>query len=272
MSKKRRWLWALSATCLLLSACQSNAPRTADREKYVYATVTKGLGAEARFDACSEISVDLLVAECMLAVAQTAAQVHQKALSDYCPRLPDGVWKDECYFLAAEAVKRHDKEEAAEMCNESGQFVDDCGQHLWQTAVGAIAPRSVEGWEIALPKAERLYKKWEPILAETTDFESRFWQRFFQRTFEPQRVLDLSACDKLDPDYAERCAGAGAELYWRRIHMLVGFKDGLSRFCDAASTSRGVEAVGNLPRLEAEPHPALAPVIKEFYEGRCTAE
>ena len=256
----------------VLGACIETAPRQANRERYLYATITKGLEVQERFAACREISKDVLVGECMLAVAQTAAQVHQKALSTYCPELPDGVWKDECFFIAAESVKRHDRKEAAEMCSASGQFVDDCGQHLWQSAVGGLAPRSPDGWEAALPKAERLYKKWAPILAKSTDFSSRFWQRFFQRTFEPQRVLDVTDCDALDAPYDERCAAAAAELYWRRVHMLVSFPDGASRFCAATESNPTVEAVAKLPRLEAVPHAALEPVVDDFRGQLCTPE
>jgi len=263
--------WTLLLVGLVLGACKDAAPRQADREWYLYATLAKGLEAAERFTACHKISKKVVVGECMLAVAQTAAQVRHEALSTYCPQLPDGLWKDECYFLAAESVKRHDREEAGAMCNAAGQFVDDCGQHLWQSAVGGIAPRTSDGWEAALPKAERLYQKWAPILTESTDFASRFWQRFFQRTFEPQRVLDVTACDALEAPYDEHCAAAAAELYWRRVHMLVSFPDGAASFCEATQSNPSVEAVAKLPRLEAIPHPALEPVVGDF-RARCAPE
>ena len=263
---------ALAFGAAVAAGCSSGSEALSDPQVYLRAIAEQGLDVQERFALCRSLRKDVRAGECMLAVAQRSAETQHRALGDYCPEIPKGVWRDECFFIAAEVVRRKDRSLAAELCARSGQFVDDCGQHLWQTAIGQIAPRSTSKWNAALPRAQRLYDEWAPVLDKDTDFSSRFWQRFYQRTLEPIRVLDLSACDALAPPHDARCTEAAAELYWRRVHMLVSFPDGKEQFCAASMSDESFTRVAALPRLEAKPHPALEAVITTFKASECAKE
>ncbi|MDG1481471.1 MAG: hypothetical protein P8R54_17885 [Myxococcota bacterium] len=203
---------------------------------------------------CAEISDVILAGDCALVVV---AQVDEPGL--LCGAVPDGMWREECWFLAAEASNRTgDAMGAAALCQKSGRFALDCAQHLWQTPVhGLIHGPGARAFAVILPKAEALYAAWAPLMVEETDFEERFWSKFFGNGFEGQgEPIDLGWCSTLPTNRQGACAAAGVAHYAREVGPSVERAGGLEAMCalvapDVASLSRWINAVSD-PRLDTE--------------------
>jgi hypothetical protein len=169
------------------------------------------------------------------------------------------MWREECWFLAAEASNRSgDSLSAAALCQKSGRFALDCAQHLWQTPVhGLIHGPGAEAFAAVLPRAEALYDAWAPLMVAQTDFEERFWSKFFGNGFEGQgEPVDLGWCSPLPTARRGACDAAGVAHYAREIGPRVEQAGGLEAMCaltapGVASLSRWLTAAPD-PRLDAE--------------------
>ena len=129
---------------------------------------------------CGTIRHEELRGECQLYAAFTVGSRRGEELGPRCDAVDEGVWRDECYFLAAEDLRRRQRDFAAAgaLCARSSRFVDDCGQHLWQSPVKVIVDRHLATGDLesALAEATPVYCEWETILGEDSDIASRFWR------------------------------------------------------------------------------------------------
>ncbi len=156
---------------------------------------------------CRELTEPSARGDCGLAVATRSPDPGR-----WCAAIEAGTWRRECYFQAAEALRRAGRDrEAVALCMESGPFRDDCGQHLWQTRlhrlIGSGGAGAIAG---ALPRARDLYAEWEPLLGDRTDFRHRFWRRFYEDAFQSTPPpIDLAVCEPLDPADRRRCTEYG---------------------------------------------------------------
>ena len=207
--------------------------------------------------ACRKISDEALAGDCGLAVAQRAARDPGADPAAWCGSVAGDLWRSECYFQAAEAMRRRrDEERAAELCARAGPFLDDCAQHLWQTEVHQLAPRE-GGFGDALPAAQAVYDRWAPRLADTSDLSDRFWRRFYQNGFEGTPSLDPARCDGLPEDHAARCLAAAVDLFDRDLAPRLDHAGALADYC--AQHPPALDALGD--RLGVRPHPALDAVL-----------
>ena len=86
-------------------------------------------------------------------------------------------------------------------CEQSGAFANDCGQHLWQTALRRLAHRKgPPDFAGNVAQAQALYDRWEPLLGAFTDIERRFWPRFYSNGYEGGGGVDLTWCKGLDTE------------------------------------------------------------------------
>lgn len=226
-------LWPL----LLTTAC-SAPPVARDRDRYLAVLADPELEPSVGLGACAEISDDDLRGDCGLAVVSAEARRRGGAPERWCGEVEAGPWRDECYFVAAEAHRKRGREQsAAWLCGQAGRFVDDCGQHLWQTAVYSLVHNNgPDGISAALPRARQLYARWLPLLGETTDFKVRFWERYYQNGFEGLGTLDLRWCDRLDlEEDRSRCVAAAVKLYDRELGP--GIQRGRVNLCAQSLTS-----------------------------------
>jgi len=168
------------------------------------------------------------------------------------------MWREECWFLAAEAVNRSgDALLAAQLCAQSGRFAMDCAQHLWQTPVHTlIHGPGAASFAAVLPQAEALYTAWSPLMDAQTDFADRFWSKFFGNGFEGQgQPIDLGWCVPVSSLRRADCFEAGVAHYAREIGPHVERAGGLLEMCalpspDVVALSRWLDAVSD-PRLDA---------------------
>jgi hypothetical protein len=273
---------SILASTVLLAACgrkDVKAPGSGDRTLYLTALEERRNEPSKRFAICDEITDEVLRGDCGLAVATELGKTHREAQESWCERVSQGYWRSECWFTAAEQARRHnDLAKAASLCEKAAEFHDDCGQHLWQTAVREIIHNpGPEGFVDALPEAERVYAEWKPLLSEGTDFEDRFWRRFYQNGFEPRAYLDLSACDPLDAvaspsgvPQRTRCREAAFDLYSRRLILGLQPPGMLEAFCkDATDQASTLALVGGVAKLDAVEDPGFEDVISRTRKERC---
>jgi len=204
----------------LLAACAGAADPAGDRARYLGVLREPRGPVDARLARCAEIGDADLRGDCALAVAQQEGRRPQGAISRVCPEVPEGVWRQECWFLAAEAARRRGEEEAAvELCARSGPFAEDCAQHLWQGEVyRLIHDRGPVAFGPQLSAARRAHDAWAARLGAGEAFSSRFWAKYYQNGFEGVGArVDLEACAPLPDADAARCVAAGVELYAREL-------------------------------------------------------
>jgi hypothetical protein len=243
-----------------------------DRALYLRALSAKSGDENARFALCDDIRDPQTRGDCALAVAVEGARRAREAIQDRCPRVPRGIWRSECYFMAAEHARRQGQPSvAARLCAEAIDFHDDCGQHLWQTSVRElVAGPGPQAFRDTLPEARHLYDAWHPLLAGETDFEERFWRRFYQNAFEPREAIDLGACDVLDPADRDRCRASAADLYGRRVLMALKPPGMSEAFCaHVKDQASAIETLGTLGKLGATADPLFDQTVFALREGRC---
>lgn len=226
----------------LLLGCTSAEP-----DAHVLAEVLSAPDAEGAWSRCGGIRDADARGECRLAVATRGGN---DATQD-CPRFAAGVWQDECWFQAAEAAGRSgDPAQAAALCAKSGGFVEDCSQHLWQTSVRQSV-RHAGSPADALPALHALYCDWEPLLADQSGFEQRFWERGYQNHFERSPTLDLAACEGLPAGHLERCQAAAASMLARNLDEVLVRPQNRARFCSEGLWADKLFEYAPDPRFDA---------------------
>ncbi|MBN1335805.1 MAG: hypothetical protein JXB39_07570 [Deltaproteobacteria bacterium] len=267
-------------TVFLLLACASPpAAVPDDAHEYMRLLAAEDLSTAQRIEACLDLSDAYLAMDCALAAAEAAPIRGEGHVEDWCPRLPQGVWRDECLFQAAEqALSDRDRNRASRLCAEAGRFANDCGYHLWQVDLRFIIRRAgPAGFAEHLPEARKLYDVWAPRLAAHTDMEFRFWSRYFEMGFEPQPRIQLQACDALEEPYRARCRNAGMLVWRHRLENATIWPEAQSWFCARTSDAATVEAllakredIPPLPNLLAvTPTPELDVAVAKVRSSRC---
>jgi hypothetical protein len=235
----------------------------------LHAAVLEAPPASVELDDCADIRSEDLRGECQLYWAFNLGGQLKLEPGTRCAEL-EGVWRDECFFLAAEQVRRRrsDPQAAGRLCAQAGRFGNDCGQHLWQTPVAQIAGRHARSLDLegALKQATPVYCEWDPVLGEGTDFRSRFWSKLYGGILERHAEVDLGHCDRLEDEaHALACTEAAELLYLRRIHGYITHEPDF--LCDRDPLT--VESVSGVANLAAEPHPDLQRLLEEQYDWAC---
>lgn len=246
----------------LLLSCGSGIPDTQRHDAVLSAPLD-----EVRLEDCAEIRSDDLRGDCQLYAAQVLGRTD--GFGELCVGVDDGVWRDECYFLAAEQARRigEDKRDAGRLCARSGRFANDCAQHLWQTGLKRTVDANSDDLERVVTKTRALYCYWEPVLGEDTDFRVRFWQRAFSGWYERHQELDPSMCDALEPAAADHCHRAAGGLYLRRLHMAAAQDPGV-----LCGPDPSVQALSDRPNLAAVDTPLFQELLTLQAAWACSGE
>lgn len=217
---------------ILLVSCARGPAQDVSRYAELLGLERPGVADMAR---CGELSDPDLAGDCALALAPRVASGQRVGMETLCERVPEGTWRDECWFQAAEAQRKHGHEqEAAELCRRAGPFINDCAQHLWQTRVHALissrngAPPDFFG---KLATAQKIYDEWSPYLADSSDLEQRFWTKYFQNGFETVGRVDLAWCSPLPEPRATQCVNAAKDLLTREMAPNLDRNSAWSAFC-----------------------------------------
>ena len=223
---------------------------------------------------CAELPQPDVRGDCALSLVLQIRATERVDLGPLCPSVPEGAWRDECWFLHAEdAAERKRYPEAAQACEKAHSFKHDCGQHLWQSKLRRVVhmPRD-QPLADRLRRARRLYARWEPHLG-WSDIDWRFWHYFFETVLEQSPGIDLRTCDALaeDLELRLRCRYAGGHLYLRRVWDHLHHQSERERFCAAPDLDvAATEAL--LARAQARPDPLLEAVVAEQRAAVCGAD
>ena len=129
-----------------------------------------------------------------------ALMVRDRVGFETCGSVHSGIWREECWFLAAEK-SRAELSVRYQACDRSGRFVRDCCYHLWQQELLALKPGS-ESSSDAMRSVRKLFEKHRPYaMARNPQFETRFWTWFWGSWWKHQVNENTSAthpCDAWD--------------------------------------------------------------------------
>lgn len=246
-----------------------------EAERYTTVLAMNPVDPERALALCEGIRDPNAQAECAMHAASRGAVDSGMDPEALCERVPEGTWRAECYFRAAEAYsERKQDPKAAAMCARTQIFADDCGQHLWQDALqGIIAPHGPGGFATQLPRAEGVYRRWLAMLGDSTDIRDRFWRRYYQNGFETLDLVDLAPCEAVRgqgravEDHAERCRHAGAHLLQRRVRRIVVIPELRAAFC--ALPDATCASASSMRQIACAPDPLLDAVLSEQREWVC---
>ncbi|MEL6349139.1 MAG: hypothetical protein AAFV53_38900 [Myxococcota bacterium] len=261
------WWWIIG--CSGQEPAPTDIP---DARRYASLVALETPDPDQHLVACAQLHDPDLQGDCSLVVARRAAETRREPPETYCDRLTGDVWQAECFFMAAEDHNDdRDYKRAAELCLRSRIFADHCSQHLWQKGLrGMTWRKGSRAFGGHLERAERLYAHWEPFLAEGTDFEVRFWRRFYEGGFERDRHINLAACDGLPADeHIRRCRTAGASLYTRKIQQISHIQKPMEMLCASNPPSAKTLSTTGVPEFQTTGGPELDAVIKSFQDKQC---
>jgi hypothetical protein len=254
------------ARALLVGLAAAGCGPETDAERYLAVLQGPGRDAEADLARCAEIGDAATRGDCALVVAERA----EGAPGRLCPSVPEGTWRDECWFSAAEAaMEGGDWKAAIGLCDQAGRFQNDCTWHLWQDELRAVlGPPRKRDLVASLPAARRLHDTWAARLQDGGDFELRYWRRYYEMVLEVGPHLDPTRCAAVGGVDAARCHHATAHLFMRRLLDRVRGPGGDAAFCGLAQpdTASAAAALG----LSATPSPLLDAVVEEQFAHRCT--
>ena len=135
---------SLSAWLSLVVACGGSPSGVNDSRAYLKAQST----GDPVF--CEEISEPGLQGECFAHAGRERAEAGDAAGGqEVCRAMPAGPWRDECFFLVADAAGAVG-DEAKRLCAESGQFRQQCVGHAISRDVATIFGASERGEEAQL--------------------------------------------------------------------------------------------------------------------------
>lgn len=250
----------------MLSSCARPADPAADRATYAHVVADKDGAPAALLDLCAAIGDPVLAGDCSLHVVMVESRRPDGRPSVWCDAVPEGIWRSECWFVSAERQRKaDDPEAAAQSCGRAGPFKEDCAQHLWQGDVHRLIHRAgPQAFGPVLPKAHKLHERWAPLVGGWSDFDSRFWAKFYQNGFEgAASFVDLAACDVLDPEDGARCVAAGTQMYARECGPRMD-RWTLSICQDEPWTSRTLA-----PYVPARPDARLDAVLDAMRTAQC---
>lgn len=243
----------------------------AELETYRQVIAAPGDDAAAAFARCADLRDDKLAGDCGLALAQHYASTRRESIATWCGEVSRGTWRYECNFLASEEQRRAgNAARAGELCLDSGPFVDDCVQHLWQGEVRRVihVPRQAPDFAGRLPLAQKVYARWATVLDREPRWSERFWLRYYQNGFESAIAIDLGWCDPLPDEQKVRCVEAARQSLIADLAPRIVRSNGMAEFC--ALEKPDTVALGRWMRLA--PSPVLDEVIAQRQAEICAEQ
>jgi hypothetical protein len=201
MSPQCRVLSCVSALASLVLAAGCDAPlpehavqRQQDRALYAEVMASLGPKAAQNLPLCRQISDADLAGDCALHAVRNEARGDRSGAEQWCPELPTGAWRDECFFMAADTIgARGQLSDARSLCHQAGSFRQSCYRHQLQTELRRLVH---EDHDQELGELERRMaqarSRWQ--VHANTQGTSRAWTHFFSEVFEARREAAPELC------------------------------------------------------------------------------
>ena len=180
---------------------------------------------------CAALPDPALAGDCALVVAVAAEP-------PACAQVPLALWRDECWFQAAEAANRAgDPAGAVDRCGRAGAFAAECTYHLWRqaskvasdpdplAALDAIAPVQA-AWMARLDPGAAWTGVTLPGECPDRRNEALFWCVFWTEEMGAVRAPDLTVCDRLPAGRDGCVVGALTALKRRAVRARGGCEPG----------------------------------------------
>lgn len=218
---------------------------------------------------CHKIQAPDRLGECVAFQVQQGARNQPDLAEQACGDLPDGLWKDECHFLLAEAITvAEEPVPAAAACRKAGRYFQPCFMHLLNAHAGylrsSIPVEKVFGaYEIALDLAGP---------EAPADFRHRAWSLFFRSEAVSGPTLDPASCEAL-AEYGPACRSGLREALSRALSKSMREASTAQR--QTACGIRPPDAahlapvLGKLFQINIQPHPVLDAPLAEWARKHC---
>ncbi len=225
---------------------------------------------EPRIQACLELVDPDLAGDCALKAARRAIRHGHGNAPELCPLLPEGLWRAECWFEAAELAGKRSAPDAIVLCDQAAPFVQDCRQHLWQGELKRLVDETgPSGFGGQLARAQAMHDAWEALLGEGDEFEFRFWRRYYQAGLGGMFPLDLAVCEPLPALQRERCLEAGVASWTERLEQALDKPKSRNLICSTPPQELDLALARMGPTFDPEPHPRLERATLEIQRDSC---
>ncbi len=210
-SSIRLWL----ATHLLLCGCAVDPKAEAlrsERDQYLSLIVERDGDPEERLAACSKLSDPQLAGDCALVVVGSGSLSSTAAATRLCSLVVEGLYQDECWFLAGEAAgRRGDRDAAKDLCDRAGSFASACCRHQIQGDLRRLA-QGAEYADLGEAEAQMLAVRafWGSDTA--TDATLRADATFFESIFESTAPVSAERCAPVSDLRRELCETAAQRV------------------------------------------------------------
>lgn len=251
---------ALSALWIL--GCASPEPAA-----HVYLqAATASTGAEVR-QLCARLGPE--ESECLAMGAAQHAEDPAAALP-LCEAVTDEVWRDECFFLVAEAqVTRAGPESAAQSCAQAGRFTANCVMHVWKGHARQLLTEDLSLEQAATAFGPAL--DWAPeSLPVDTALTRRFWSVLLDvwvYEAEDTPVVDLADCASLPSTEQQFCRQVLPSVLTRALNRVDHHGDvDPTALCTEGSLPERIESATG---IRYRPHAQLDAIATRFVERIC---
>lgn len=247
---------------LFLFACGVSSPDgPTDIESYTAASVATDLSTGlAR---CSEIQSVELQGECVAFQVREHARNEPTASEQACAAIPEGIWRDECFFLLADgAIDATAPEKTAPYCRRAGRYLQPCFMHLLKAHAGQLRSRLPEG------KAHEAYEEAVALGGSQApkDFAHRAWSVFFRSSGGEDRLYDTAACAELK-EKSSACISGVREALARRLNRASASPN----LCGHSSTDLQAwkEVLASSMNIQIAEDPTLLAVLEPYHRRHC---
>lgn len=243
---------ALAGSLLLAAAC---ADEPEDRE--LYRQALGELSAEALLT-CDRIVDEGLRGECRAGAAARMARKDITASREACAAIGDAVWREECFFLAADEAELIGRP-ALETCAEAGRFADRCTQHA---AHRDLAGRSLD---TSLGREQLMRARVRDVVASYHPDRS---EEDLARMVDAAMAQQLSVRFEEAPFALSACGAAGervCQMAYGAVLYTAKEEGRLEAACAGEATPEAVAAAGVTPWVAEDP---LGPAVFALACGR----
>ena len=158
---------------------------------------------------CEKLEDTQLQADCLIAGAESMADLHPTEAADLCdrisPTMNQGVSRDECLFQVAERSKEPAR------CSKAGSFADPCRMHLWGSHVPSLQGSTWKEKETAAQSSIGHYG--------LQDTDTRPWIALYRWLLSHQHPLSRHEC--ATAIHTDACMEAGVSLVQDRLNRLT---------------------------------------------------
>ncbi len=254
---------------LLLIACKSAPELPASLDAKQYADAANESNFQSAIDLCKSISSQDLAAECQAFLVQQHGRKNPERAEQVCAAQEPGLWKDECYFLLAEALTVPEKPaDAAAFCRKSGRYFQPCFMHLFSAHAGHLVS--------ALPETEvaNAYQQAIALGGENPpkDFSHLAWSLLFRRKTLTEMRFDPDQCSTLQ-DQAIACRSGIREALLRTLQKKTRAlsEEKKQEICDHTTTTAAAlqSLIAKTFEVSISSHPSLDAPLTRWHTQAC---